>query len=536
MMLSQKTFPMRKNNINLFSISILLLFIVGVSRVKAQYIEQYPISPSNGDKMIEIKNFQEAVRQFSSLLKEEPSNEEYKFKLAIAYTYSQIDQKKGLEILEKMVEVKDKPKEFEEVYVDALHRNYRFNEAERILKKIIASSSDPEQTMLLQKKMEQIKTAQILIQRPLAVSFENLGKYVNSDAPDYLPLTTPDESIIVFSTRRTGVVGNLYDYGGYRTADIFICKHKKNKYSRARSIGSPNTYGNEHTAGQSEHGSFLIYNVNSEDSFDDLFVSEEGKRSYMPPKVFDSKVVNQKTSEVGATLTNDGTKMYFCSNREGGLGGYDLYSVQRLPNGEWGEPKNMGAPLNTHGDETYPYLLNDGMTLYFSSNGHASMGGLDLFKSERDNNGQWGTPKNLGHPINTPNDDKNISFAKNKRYAYLAANREDSYGDLDIYRITFHEEKEDYTVVSGRVLASDSATVVSGEVYVEVFSTIDESLYGSYVMSPKNGKYLAILPPGRYRLEILDVPGFKAFSKEVNLLGKNDFQETLQMDIVLKEE
>jgi hypothetical protein len=526
---------MRKSSTRKGFLFIALLVICSWS-VSAQYIEEYSISAANGNKMLEIKNYQESVRQFAALVKEEPDKLEYKFKLATAYTYSTIDQQQGLSLLKELLKDKQDLEGFDEVYADALHRNYYFDESEAIFRQLLESATEEDKKQKYQQKLAQLKVAKELVKHPLHVSFENLGDDVNSEAPDFLPLTPPDESIVVFTTRRRGVVGNLYDFGGYRTADIFIAKNKRNGYSRARSIGSPNTYGNEHTAGRSENGDYLLYTVDSDDFFDDLFVSEKGRRSYMPPKVFDSKAVNQKTSESGATLSNDGLKMYFSSNRDGGFGGYDIYWVQRLPNGEWGEPKNLGGVINTPGDEMYPYLAEEGTALYFSSNGHNTMGGLDLFLAQKKAEGDWQQPQNIGYPINTPNDDMNISFAANKRYAYVASKREDSFGDLDIYRVTFLDEQDDYTLLTGKVLASDSSSVFAKTVTIEIYSLDNDVLYGTYLSKAETGKYMAILPTGRYILRVESAEGYRAYERKITLLGKNDFQESREMDIVMKEE
>ena len=523
---------MKRNNIKSLKLTC-WFFLFGYSAF-AQYIEPFPISSSNGDKMLELKNYQEAIRQFSSLLNKEPSNLEYKFKLGKSYTYSNIDQVKGLEILKKVATFEEAPEEIKKELAVAYFKNYDFEEAKSLFEAYRAELDDENEKALANQWLEQIKSAEQLYKNPLVVSFENLGRDVNSKAPDYLPICEPDESIVLFTSRRVGVQGNLYDYGGYRTADIFMSKHKRNNYSRARSVGNPNTYGNEQTAGKSENGEFVIYNVNSEDHFNDLFISEKGRRSFMPPKEFDSEDVNQKSNEMGASLSNDGSVMYFCSDREGGLGGYDIYKVKRLPNGDWGVPKNIGAPINTSKNEQYPMLEDDGKTLYFSSDGHPGMGEMDLFKSfllEGEDN--WSSPINLGYPVNTSSSDLNISFARNKRYAYIAANREDGFGDLDIYRITFEEEKDDFTLLNGSVMDADSISIIE-EVVVEIFDLSDESLYGTYLVNPKTGKYSAILPAGHFRVEVIGVSSYQDFSKEIKLLGKNDFKDQKKLHIVLQ--
>lgn len=521
---------MKRNSINFLHLTCCFFLL---PRVSAQYIEAFPISASNADKMLELKNYQQAIRQFSSLLNEEPNNIEYKFKLGKSYTYSNIDKQKGLEILKKLSSSEEAPKEIKKELAIAHFNNYEFEAAETLFTSYKAEVDDNDEKLLVDQWLKKLKSAKQLYENPLTLSFENLGRDVNSKAPDYLPVCEPDESSIYFTSRRVGVQGNLYDYGGYRTADVYLSKHKRNNYSRARSVGSPNTYGNEQTAGRSENGEFIIYNVNSEDYFNDLFMSEKGRRSFMPPKEFDSKEVNLKSNEMGASLSNDGTVMYFCSDREGGLGGFDIYMVKRLPTGVWGEPKNIGPPINTSANEQYPMLEDNGNTLYFSSNGHPGMGEMDLFKSlllEEDN---WSTPLNLGYPVNTTANDLNISFASNKRYAYIAANRDDSFGDLDIYRITFENTKDNFTLLKGIVLGTDSV-IVNEEMMVEIYDLSDNSLYGTYLVSEKSGKYSAILPAGYFRVEVVGVQDHNDYMEEIKLLGKNDFQEEKELIIVLQ--
>lgn len=534
-MLNRLTFQMKKNNTKFLSLSILLATMLSVQILNAQYIEPYAISPSNGDKMLEIKNYQEGVRQFTALLAKEPENVEYKFKLARSYNNSNIDKRKGLELLKELETLNEKPEGYKEELAIAYFKNYEFDLAKNLFMQLASSSVDEVQKKVYTNWVKQAERSKKMLENPVWIAYENLGKNVNSKAPDYLPVVAPDESALIYSTKRNGVVGNLYDFKGYKPSDINSVRHKRNKYSKSRSVGSPNTYGNEHTAGRSENGQYIIYNVNSDEHYNDLYVSEMGRRSYMPPKIFDSEEVNQKSNELGGTLSNDGQVFYFCSDREGGLGGYDIYMVKRLPNMKWSFPKNVGAPINTPGDENYPCLMDEGKTLYYSSNGHPGMGGRDLFRSRINDSGKWGSPENLGYPINTTDDDLNISYAKNQRYAYIAAKRDDSFGDLDIYRISFLEKKDNFTLLSGRVMNADS-THLTVDVLVEIFNKEDEEIVGSYKMNKKTGKYSAILPAGKYRLEVSSITGYKDFSKELTILGKNDFKPNRKFDIVMQTE
>jgi hypothetical protein len=514
---------------------LLFILLCGISTLgKTQYIEQYPISRGNGDQMIHFKNWPEAVRQFSALLEEDPEDLELKYKLGKSYVYADINKGKAIAYLMDLGEYEGNENDFYETLAKAYFVNYEFDKAKVLYKALGDSALTETKRNEYNKFIAQCDISKKMMGSPVKVSFENLGKNVNSNAPDFFPIVTPDESTVVFTTKRDGVVGNLYSYDGYRTSDIYVTKHKRNKYSKARSVGNPNTYGNEYTAGRSNSGSFILYTVNSEDEFNDIFVSEKGRRSYMPPKEFDSEDVNGKKDELGSTLSDDGRVMYFASNREGGKGGFDIYYLQRLPNGDWSEIRNLGAPINTSGDEMYPCFGKGENVLYFSSNGHKGMGGLDLFKTDAgDRPNTWEIPTNLGYPINTPNDDKNISFAENERYAYMSKCFDDSFGDLDIYRLTFLDEKYNYTLVSGRVLNQDSVAF-DVKVTIEVFYEETGNFVGSYIVNKMNGQYSAILSPGRYSIEIKDVGGYKDYNILLIVRGKNDQARKTIMDIVLE--
>lgn len=127
---------------------------------------------------------------------------------------------------------------------------------------------------------------------------------------------------------------------------------------------------------------------------------------------------------------------------------------RKLPTGQWGVPINIGAEINTKFNEDFPVFSSDGETIYFCSQGHNSMGGFDIFKSSWNNETQeWMSPVNLGHPINTPEDNMTISFAGSGTHAYVSAYREDGFGDLDIYKITFNGTDPVVTAIKGTIKA-----------------------------------------------------------------------------------
>lgn len=148
-----------------------------------------------------------------------------------------------------------------------------------------------------------------------------------------------------------------------------------------------------------------------------------------------NKNINTRWNESHAALSPDGNTLIFTSNRKGGYGGLDIYLSKKQPDGDWGPPVNMGSTINSSADEDTPFFSPDGETLFFSSSGHFNMGGFDIFFSNRNSEGEWGNVINIGYPINTTGDDK-FFFPLGNNKAYMSKYDESiSVGLEDIIKI-----------------------------------------------------------------------------------------------------
>ncbi len=145
--------------------------------------------------------------------------------------------------------------------------------------------------------------------------------------------------------------------------------------------------------------------------------------------------INTPYWETHATLSADGKTLYFVSDRPGGMGGRDIYRSVKLPNNEWSKALNVGTPINSEYDEDSPFFHPDGKTLYFSSNGDQSMGGFDIFFSKKNVDGTWGNPLNMGYPLNTVGDDVYFSTTIDGKKGYYSSSHEGGLGREDIYSI-----------------------------------------------------------------------------------------------------
>jgi len=215
------------------------------------------------------------------------------------------------------------------------------------------------------------------------------------------------------------------------------------------------------------------------------------------------------------------------SEREGGFGGKDIYMARWDAIKErWGEAQNLGPVVNSPYDEDGVYIHPDGKTLYFSSEGHNSMGGNDIFYSEFKER-RWTTPVNLGVPVNTPDDDVFFSVAADGRTAYYSSDRKEGYGEKDIYRITFlGPEKQPVLNVEDRLIAGSTASnlmipfqpaveiktsqmvllkgvILDNETNQPVAANIDlidnekATVLASFKAETGTGKYLVSLPAGK---------------------------------------
>jgi len=251
--------------------------------------------------------------------------------------------------------------------------------------------------------------------------------------------------------------------------------------------------------------------------------------------------INTAGYEHSATINNEADVIYIARDIAGGMGGIDIYMQKKLPSGEWGEAINLGKNINTLLDEDYPSLSADGKTLYFCSQGHNSMGGYDIFKSTwNEEKQEWNPAKNLGYPINSPDNETSISFARNGKFAYFATHRDNCIGDLDIYSITFVDVEPLLSTIHGRVLASDS-TVFYGkdqeirkkEMKIVVTDTKTNKIIGKYRPDKRTSKYVMILSAGEsYKISI-EIEDYDTYEEIFEVQGKGNFRGDILKDIML---
>lgn len=451
------------------------------------------------------QNYEIALKQYLRLIKKDKSDPEIITNLGLCYLYTEGDKTEAIPYLEHVDRLPDSDKKIHLELGKAYFYANEFSKATKTINEFLKNPGEKtDESVIAEAKhyLEYIENAKFLMNSPLDVTFINLGENVNSKMSEFYPFITLDEKELLFTSNKK----YISDFE-VLVKNIYYTTPYKDSWMKAKSIGSKaNTDEDETIVGMLHNGDMLLIYANTLDSENDIIYSERKRGRYRETISFGSNI-NTRDIEMGATITNNLDTLYFASNRPGGKGGFDIYYSVRLPNGTFGIPHNMGDTINTIYDDNFPNLSNDGKTLYFSSKGHNSMGGYDIFKSRGNADGKWTEPVNFGYPVNNLMDNEIISFPQDERYAYISAYRKDSYGYRDIYKIIFNDIEAERIVYTGTIAVGDSINPVKlsdvdADISMTVYKNESEDVYGIYSCSKNTGRYALALPPGKYDLVI----------------------------------
>jgi hypothetical protein len=342
---------------------------------------------------------------------------------------------------------------------------------------------------------------------PVNLDIINMGPQINSIYPDYGAVLSADENELIFTSNRPNSIGGLKDPAdGKYYEDLYISYKTAKGWSTPKNMGdSVNTKGHDASIALSADGQKLfLYRYGTDtgaNSSGDLYMSELKGKAWNNARALSSNI-NSSGWEPSASLSSDENFLFFSSNRSGGYGGTDIYMARRLPNGDYALPVNLGSKVNTSYDEDSPFIHSDGKTLYFSSSGHKTMGGFDIFVTTyNDNKQEWTEPKNVGYPISTAHDDIHFCWSPDGRKIYFSSRRDDSYGDQDIYYAVIHKkEATEILVMKGFILDSLNANPILAN--ITVTDKTSNELIGIFSTNSSSGKFLIILPEGHYRIKI----------------------------------
>ncbi len=414
------------------------------------------------------------------------------------------------------------------------HRQQRFDEAIDQLTAYKQENGRAVNDIEVDRRISMSRTAKELTAFPAEMSIRNMGTLLNSKDHDYCPIITADGNTMYFTSRRAGSTGNMRDPSGQYFEDIYMAKRVDEIWSNATNVGAPlNTFVQDATVGLNPDGSsMIIYRTAQNLTSGDLYECNRHLGLWQPPLKMTDRI-NSAFHEPSATISPDGTEIYFTSDREGGQGGRDIYRIRKLPNDQWSLPLNLGPSINTPYDEDAPFMHSDGTTLFFSSNGHGTMGGYDIFKStlvDPDMNG-WATPENMGYPLNTVNDDIYFCLSEDGQTGYFSSERSGGVGGQDIYQITFPSSQLEYLVVRGVVTDAGEEPV---RARIMLTDAAGEELIGVYTANGKTGRYLMVVEPNERYVMTVEAAGFETLVEPLATVALEEGSHEIPHDIVLK--
>jgi Tol biopolymer transport system component len=401
--------------------------------------------------------------------------------------------------------------------------------------------------------LNQVETAKNLMAHPANVKIKNLGHDINSEYDDGAPQITADGKTLYFTSRRPDTKGGGIDPNtGQYYDDIYSStwNDEVNKWNPALNVDELNTPGHDAVLGISSDGNtiFVYRNVPKVTGSGDIYFStKKADGKWQTPKPL-PKPINSSFFEGSCSISPDGNYIYFVSERNGGYGNGDIWRSKRIGKNLWEKPVNLGPTINTEGDEMSVFMYPDGKTLFFSSNGHNTMGGYDIFMSQMKPDSTWTEPINLGYPINTTKDEKTFTMTADGKKAYITSNKDNGLGGYDIYEVDMskyvypmkiegqeHENnaakvETDLSILKGSVIESSAAQQVEAEILIrDVLTSATTKLYTN-----ETGDYFMTLKGGRDYEIMVDKAGYKKYSETISLPLDKEKTATLVKLIILE--
>lgn len=446
----------------------------------------------DGEKALLKKNYKQAIRHFSRALKVQPSLVPAHRMLAICYDLTN-QFEKAISHYEKIIE--EEPFFSRVMYYQLGEAHYKLENYEKALEyfhqfeflqdlpivqfKLLGDREKFEESELLERLQRTIRACEVSLDSLEFLNVTeviNLGSGVNSRQDDYFPFLSNDQKHIYFTRRKDERADeNLYQ-------SSFI----KNKWRKSGPVAGFNTENHEGMSTLIRDGRRIFFTacnreeVNGPCDIWEALVSDDFKVTDSAPL---RGLINSDKWDGQASINCDGSILYFASIRKDGIGGSDIYVSERQSDGSWSFPKNLGPKINTKGDEEAPFITDDGKTLYFSSTGHLGRGEQDIFMSWlNESTGEWSEPINLGPPVNTPFRELGFFLSADGRTGYFASDRPKGHGQMDIYKFELAKQlhSEPITFVEGHV--KDSVIHIPIQTTVKVNGRPD-------IQTDENGRF-----------------------------------------------
>ncbi|MDD5571381.1 MAG: OmpA family protein [Bacteroidales bacterium] len=391
-------------------------------------------------------------------------------------------------------------KESAKNYVDAAKNYFSYLQNLKTSKKKVTE----DKKLLIERKYEISKLIGDLLSHPVPFNPKPVEGICTKD-DEALAIITPDNELALYTKRYKND-----PYPDY--IEQFIYNEAVNgKFVKGYMMGAPFNEGtNEGSATLTADNLHMFFVISkketktitekgvtktSEYSNSDIYYSDNENEKWTPPKSIGDSINGSDSWESHPTVSADGRVLYFSSNRSGGSGGCDLYKIEKNEKGVWGKLTNLGPVINTAGDEVSPFIHTDSQTLYFSSNGHDGLGGLDIFYTKQNENGEWTTPKNLGFPINSIYDDESFFVSTDGKTGYFSSDRKDikGMGGIDLYSFSLYEDVRPEKVLFAKGQLKDEKTGLPMKDVTINIKNADGKKIKEIAIDTNSGKYVVAM-------------------------------------------
>lgn len=404
------------------------------------------------------------------------------------------------------------------------------------------SGTPPRVVEAAERGMENCDFAVNAIAHPVPFNPVNMGAATNSKECEYFPNVTADDNTFLFT--RNSIVTTASGAASRSQEDFFISYRDDNgNWSTAVNMGAPiNTNTNEGAPSLSADGRYLYFAA-CEDQYGygggrlgygscDIFFTQKVNGAWTKP-VNVGAPVNTPAWETQPSFSSDGRTLYYISNRRDGLGSSDIWMCTLNDSGRWGKPVNLGSHINTTGKEEAVFIHPDNQTLYFASDGHIGMGGLDLYMCRRDSLGNWGDPVNLGYPINTFEDESGLIVNGKGNMAYFSSTREGTTGCDDIYmfEIPLALQPVPVTYMKGKVYDAKTSKPLGAS-----FELIDLATGKTVISSmsdPGTGEFLVCIPQNKNYALNVNRTSYMPYSESFWMAESTNPGQPYKMDVPL---
>ena len=473
------------------------------------------------------EEYTEAAFLYTELLKSNPANFNLHFLLGATFLSLEGSKLKAIPLLEEAVtsisagyregsyRETNAPKVALFALARAYHINNQFDEAILYYEKYktVMKISDVADIQYVDKQIASVKLAQEYIKDTLYLEYEIICDAFDSVRSNYRAVYAEKDSIMVFMTDKP-----FY-------SAIMMSRMKNGRWSQPVILNDQlKVDGKYKICSISQDGTELYLAINREFNWD-LYVSQNNNGQWSAVMALDL-TINSKYNETHASLTHDKRRMYFTSDRPGGMGGMDIYYSERDQKGIWGEPVNLGKPVNSIYSEETPFITSDGRNLYFSSMSHSTMGGFDIFYTSLLPTNIWSYPANLGYPISTCDEDLFfVPLGKGKQAFYTAES-----GLLPHRRLLALEldaVKDNYKFLFRGLVTTADKLELDPSTVISIFDT-KCNINIARLVNNGTGEFNMEIPAGDYKFTI-EAEGYESVSEFINILPQHSMR-TIEME------